>query len=168
MSSIAYNPYLHNTSYPDYDAIIKRLLGPLNTQLDAQAGALGSSVGFQQNLARSNAGLSQSELDAAHKEALLRIYTTLQARGLGPSGEVHHQVSAENHLYKAQSQLAANALLGALKNLQDQLTEQAINAAGQRAQGTLNAQDYAAQNYTPTAAPPPWLAQYTQLAGKGF
>jgi len=32
----------------------------------------------------------------------------------------------------------------------------------------LNAQDYAAQNYTPTAAPPPWLAQYTQLAGKGF
>ena len=168
MSSIAYNPYLHNTTYPDYDAIIKRLLGPLNTQLDAQTGALGSSVGFQQNLARSNAGLSQSELDAAHKEALLRIYNPLQARGLGPSGEVHHQVSAENHLYKAQSQLAANQLLGALKSLQDQLTQQAISAAGQQSQGMINAQDYASQNYSPTAGTPPWMAAYTQLAQRGF
>ncbi len=113
---------------PDYNSIIDRLLGPLRSQIDLQS-----------NLARANAQLAQSGLSEQHKLALKSMIATLQAHGLGTSGEPHYRKNLEDNQYQRATNLAANQLLAYLTSLQNQLQE-----------GLRSTTDYVHQTYTPT------------------
>ncbi len=142
------------TSYPDYAAILDRLLAPLKARLAAQQQALTSSVGFEENLGRDNARLAQEGLAQAHTATLKGIIDTLTAHGMDQSGDTHYRNDQENQQFSRASALGANQLLAYLKSLEDQLVQQAISASDQLATATGSAQDYIGNTYTPTTGYP--------------
>jgi hypothetical protein len=138
---------------PDYNAIIDRLMAPIKAKLDAQLKALEAQTAFQRSLGTDNARLQQESIKAIHEQAQKSINDTNTAHGLLDSGDTHYRHNQESANFSRQSQLQANQLLAYLTNLENQLRQQVIDQQNALETALLNAQDYAATNYSPTKQP---------------
>lgn len=142
------------TSYPDYNAILAKLLAPIQGLTDAQTAALQASVNQQGALATENAKLAQEGLSQAHTQALKSISDTLTARGLADSGDVHYRNTQENTSYNRATELGQNSLLAYLRQLQDTLVQQKLQALFQMQQAQQALLPQIQQQYQPTTSYP--------------
>lgn len=147
---------LVHTSYPDYSSIIDRLMAPIRAADEAKLKALGVETDTSKALAQKNAAISQAMMDAAHKRAKHEELGSLTGRGLINSGERNYQIGYLDKTYEQNTSLAANQLLAYLMNLENQLKNAAMEATQQEQQALLNAQQYAATNYSPNTNFNPW------------
>jgi hypothetical protein len=145
-----------HTQMPDYDSIINRLMAPLREGNEAKLKALGAQTDFQKKLAQENARIQQEQMAQVHKRAVKTIVNSLAGRGMIQSGDKAYNVDFENDTYGRSTSLAQNQLLAFLVQLEDQLSNAALDATNSENSGLLAAQQYAQQNYSPNTHYDPW------------